>query len=155
MKVAVNDENNHLLILHSDPEKRPVEGVTFEEIEGWEDLGSIRDYSGLLIGPKLSSTSIPQLGTIESAIEYLNSTYPNGFTKANDKGKILTVETEGLNKQFYAFDYGDDSSEKTWFYLGSLENNYIMVSKESDVDYESKKADLPVGGIWFIVEEDE
>lgn len=154
MKVAVNNADNHLLILYSDPTKRPEDGVTYEGVEGWADLGSIRDYSGLLIGPKLSSTTIPQLATIEGAIEYLNSTYPNGFTNANDKGKILTVETQGLNKQFYAFDYGETSEDKTWFYLGSLENNYIMVAKESDIDYNSKKADLPVGGVWFIVEED-
>lgn len=154
MKVAVNSADNHLLILYSDLTKRPEDGVTYEGVEGWADLGSIRDYSGLLIGPKLSSTTIPQLATIEGAIEYLNSTYPNGFTNANDKGKILTVETQGLNKQFYAFDYGETSEDKTWFHLGSLENNYIMVAKESDIDYNSKKADLPVGGVWFIVEED-
>lgn len=154
MKVAVNSSDNHLLVLYSDPTKRPEDGVTYEGVEGWADLGSIRDYSGLLIGPKLSSTSIPQLATIDGAIEYLNNTYPNGFTNVNDKGKILTVETQGLNKQFYAFDYGETSEDKTWFYLGSLENNYIMVAKESDIDYNSKKADLPVGGVWFIVEED-
>ena len=107
-----------------------------------------------MIGPKLSSITIPQLATIDGAVEYLNNTYPNGFTNVNDKGKILTVETQGLNKQFYAFDYGETSEDKTWFYLGSLENNYIMVAKESDIDYNSKKADLPVGGVWFIVEED-
>lgn len=154
MKVAVNSSDNHLLVLYSDPTKRPEDGVTYEGVVGWADLGSIRDYSGLLIGPKLSSTSIPQLATINGAIEYLNNTYPNGFTNVNDKGKILTVETQGLNKQFYAFDYGETSEDKTWFYLGSLENNYIMVAKESDIDYSSKKADLPVGGVWFIVEED-
>lgn len=154
MKVAVNSSDNHLLVLYSDPTKRPEDGVTYEGVVGWADLGSIRDYSGLLIGPKLSSTSIPQLATINGAIEYLNNTYPNGFTNVNDKGKILTVETQGLNKQFYAFDYGETSEDKTWFYLGSLENNYIMVAKESDIDYNSKKADLPVGGVWFIVEED-
>lgn len=154
MKVAVNSSDNHLLVLYSDPTKRPEDGVTYEGVVGWADLGSIRDYSGLLIGPKLSSITIPQLATIDGAVEYLNNTYPNGFTNVNDKGKILTVETQGLNKQFYAFDYGETSEDKTWFYLGSLENNYIMVAKESDIDYNSKKADLPIGGVWFIVEED-
>ena len=155
MRVAIDKEDNHLLILFSDPEKRPEDGREYESIAGWKDLGSIRDYSGLLVGPRLSSTSIPQLGEISSAIEYLNGTYPNGFTDPDDKGKILTVETEGLIKQFYAFDYGTTTEDKTWFHLGSLNNNYVMLAKQSDADFNAKKADLPVGGIWFIIEEED
>ena len=40
MNMAVN-ENNHLLVRYSDPARRATGGITYNNIDGWTDLGQI------------------------------------------------------------------------------------------------------------------
>ena len=51
MRTAI-DENYHLLILYSDPEKRAnlTNKASYDGRDDWEDMGSIKSDNGLLIG---------------------------------------------------------------------------------------------------------
>jgi hypothetical protein len=154
MKMAINEDNYHFLILYSDPEKRQElinqgTAATYNNINGWLDLGAIRDYSGLLIGPHLKKeddNNLSSSSTITSV--YLNQLYPNGLT-GTDSGKVIIVEISSTDKFFYAFDY----DAMSWYYLGSLSSTPIIVGKASDSDITTKMSALNDGGIWFILEE--
>lgn len=151
MRTAI-DENYHLLILYSDPEKRAnlVNKASYDGRDDWEDMGSIKSDNGLLVGRNYTYYGTQSISVIISS---LNIDYPNGLT-GEDKGKVITAGTYNNDKNFFAFDY----DENTWYYLGSLSGvtdftEAFLFASENDADIESKKATLKNGGIWFVLEE--
>lgn len=160
MKTAFS-EDFHFLVLYSDPARREAivaagENAIYDGRNDWHDLGSIKDDDGVLIGKNLSSTSNPQLATIDGALSYLNETYPNGLSGESLTGKIITVGADKDSKLFYAFDYSKDTNGQYmgWYYLGSLQTGGSAVAgKASDSLTQSLVDQLPSYGIWFIVEE--
>ena len=123
---------------------------TYDGKDGWLDLGSIKDDAGVLVGFNVLPSEHPGVEVIDGALNYLNTTYPNGLTNPLYYGKIVTIGEEGENKLFYAFDY--DTNE--WYYLGTFNNesSWTMVAKEDDSILEIQKQKLAIGGVWFIVE---
>ena len=123
---------------------------TYKGKDGWLDLGSVKDDAGILIGFNIAATAENQLNNISTAIEYLNTEYPDGLTDAKNYGKIVTIGDENQNKLFYAFDY----NKHTWYYLGTFNNDsvWIILGHEDDSDIETQKSKLSIGGVWFIVE---
>lgn len=160
MKTAFSDDF-HFLVLYSDPAKRAAvvaagENATHDGRNDWHDLGSVKDYDGVLIGKNITETDVPQVGTIDGAISYLNATYPNGLEGDNLTGKIVTVGNAEDGKLFFAFDYGKDSNGNYlgWYYIGGLETGgSVVAGKVSDSVTQSLVDQLPSNGIWFIVEE--
>lgn len=149
MRIAVNEDDFHLLALYSDPEKRG--SVEYDSVAGWIDLGAIRDYSGLLIGPKLEASDHTELATVSTAITYLNTTYPTGLS-SDDKGKVLSVIVSDSVTELYAFDY--DNS--TWYNLGTIEDavgTQIIVAAEDATNIETLTTNLDTGGVWFVEED--
>lgn len=155
MRTAVNPENYHLLVLYSSPEVRPADGVTFEGVDGWKDLGAIKDADGVLMGMYLDETKAPNLvgATTSQIITYLNENYPNGAENEN-KGKIVTVSQESLDiRKFFAFDY----DENIWQYVGSFEegsSNQVITAKKTDSNFEEAINALKGGGICLIIEDE-
>ncbi len=85
----------------------------------WQDFGSIKDSSGIMIGMRLAASSYGNISDVSKVIAKINELYPKGLT-GDLQGKII-IWTDDTNKSstvqyFYAYDY-DDS---TWFYLGTL-----------------------------------
>lgn len=151
MRTAI-DENYHLLILYSDPEKRAnlVNKASYDGRDDWEDMGSIKSDNGLLVGRNYTYYGTQSISVIISS---LNIDYPNGLT-GEDKGKVITAGTYNNDKNFFAFDY----DENTWYYLGLLSGvtdftEAFLFASENEADIESKKATLKNGGIWFVLEE--
>lgn len=151
MKTAI-DENYHLLILYSDPEKRAnlTNKASYDGRDDWEDMGSVKSDNGLLIGRNYTYFGTQ---TIDVIISSLNANYPNGLT-GEDKGKVITAGTYNNDKNFFAYDY----DENTWYYLGSLSGvtdftEAFLFASENDANIESKKNTLKNGGVWFIIEE--
>ena len=151
MRTAI-DENYHLLILYSDPEKRAnlTNKASYDGRDDWEDMGSIKSDNGLLIGRNYTYFGTQ---TIDVIISSLNANYPNGLT-GEDKGKVITAGTYNNDKNFFAYDY----DENTWYYLGSLSGvtdftEAFLFALENDADIESKKSTLKNGGVWFVIEE--
>lgn len=146
------DENYHLLILYSDPEKRAnlINKTSYDGRDDWEDMGSIKSDNGLLIGRNYTYYGTQSISVIISS---LNIDYPNGLT-GEDKGKVITAGTYNNDKNFFAYDY----DENTWYYLGSLSGvtdftEAFLFASENDANIESKKNTLKNGGVWFIIEE--
>lgn len=85
----------------------------------WQDFGSIKDYSGIMIGKQLAASSYDNISDINDVVAKLNELYPNGLT-GELQGKIViwTDDTtaSSTTQYFYAYDYDDDA----WFYLGTL-----------------------------------
>lgn len=151
MRTAI-DENYHLLILYSDPEKRAnlVNKASYDGRDDWEDMGSIKSDNGLLVGRNYTYYGTQSISVIISS---LNIDYPNGLT-GEDKGKVITAGTYNNDKNFFAFDY----DENTWYYLGSLSGvtdftEAFLFASENDANIESKKNTLKNGGVWFVIEE--
>lgn len=151
MRTAIN-ENYHLLILYSDPEKRAnlTNKASYDGRDDWDDMGSIKSDNGLLIG---RNYTYPGTQTIDVIISSLNANYPNGLI-GEDKGKVITAGTYNNDKNFFAYDY----DENTWYYLGSLSGvtdftEAFLFASENDANIESKKNTLKNGGVWFIIEE--
>lgn len=151
MRTAIN-ENYHLLILYSDPEKRAnlINKTSYDGRDDWEDMGSVKSDNGLLIGRNYTYFGTQ---TIDVIISSLNANYPNGLT-GEDKGKVITAGTYNNDKNFFAYDY----DENTWYYLGSLSGvtdftEAFLFASENDANIESKKNTLKNGGVWFIIEE--
>ncbi len=151
MRTAI-DENYHLLILYSDPEKRAnlINKASYDGRDDWDDMGSIKSDNGLLIG---RNYTYPGTQTIDVIISSLNANYPNGLI-GEDKGKVITAGTYNNDKNFFAYDY----DENTWYYLGSLSGvtdftEAFLFASENDANIESKKNTLKNGGVWFIIEE--
>ena len=151
MRTAI-DENYHLLILYSDPEKRAnlTNKASYDGRDDWDDMGSIKSDNGLLIG---RNYTYPGTQTIDVIISSLNANYPNGLT-GEDKGKVITAGTYNNDKNFFAYDY----DKNTWYYLGSLSGvtdftEAFLFASENDANIESKKNTLKNGGVWFVIEE--
>lgn len=154
-ETAIDVVDYHFLVYYSNPnirKKLTDDGLTrsYNGKDGWLDLGSIKDETGVLIGFNLKPSDHPGIEVIENALQYLDAKYPNGLTNLLYKGKIVTIGNSGDNKLFYAFDYDTNK----WYYLGTFDNDntWTMVAKENDVTLESKKQKLAIGGVWFIVE---
>ena len=152
VKTAITD-NYHLIIYNSDPSKRQEyidagTAITYDGLTGWQDLGSIKDDSGLLIGLNIDIDEVPAAATMDGAIDYLNTTYPNGLTGDYLDQKIATVGTETGEKSFYAFDY----RLETWYYLGKLQLNSVVCGAEDDINTQALANALLPGGVWLIVE---
>jgi hypothetical protein len=147
MKMTIREDDFHLLVLYSSPDARG--NITYDGVSGWTDMGTIRDYSGLLVGPKIEASAHPtEMATPASTEIYLNTTaaYKDGLT-GDDKGKVLTVNDLNGIKQFYAYDY--TPSAVGWYHLGNL-TNPLQVVATSD---ENAAAGLAEGGLWFVVED--
>ena len=148
LKTAI-DDNFHLLVLYSDPEKREKlqNKVTYNGIDGWEDLGAVKSESGILIGQQYSDMT-----SIDAVIISLNDNYPTGLT-GEDKGKVVTAGAANGNKNFFAFDY----KENKWYYLGAFGisdfQDACLIAYRNDVDIEEKKENIKLGGVWYILEE--
>lgn len=110
--MVVRTTDWHLLVLYSDPTKRPTaddlnDGVDAEghswvnNIRGtdgtnyginvyWEDMGAIKDQAGILIGLNVREEQVKQyLGistkpTRDQVCQYLDSVYTDGLTGANN-----------------------------------------------------------------------
>lgn len=150
MRIVVNSNDYHLLALYSDPAKRST--VTYDGVTGWTDLGAVRDYSGILVGPRLKASDISSLSTTSGAITYLNTNYASGLTGEN-KGKVLTIIASDDIATFYAFDY----DAKTWYSLGTIEQmagSQIIAAAEDDSNISNLTNNLIAGGVWFIEEND-
>lgn len=151
------DDNYNLLIYNSDPEIRKSLGssaVTYDGLEGWQNLGNIKEDSGILIGKNYENLNNYSQ---ENIIKKLNTDYPKGLLNS-DKGKVITVGANNQIKSFYAFDY----DQKTWYFLGKIgdlsryPNSGVFVGK-SDFNTNDKLESLNVGGFWFVTygEDDE
>lgn len=164
MKTAISNDY-HLLVLHSDPAKREAlvaagAGYTWEGRNDWQDLGSIKNESGILVGMNYSITDYPQLSVVTAAVQFLNAQYPNGLTGIDLQGKVVSVGLDEETKVIYAFDYSlnAEGTYKGWYYLGSVDGSGgmsgagVVIGKENDPDVESSASALPVGGAWFVVE---
>jgi hypothetical protein len=159
-KVTVRDTDFHLLVLYTDPDKKTK--IEYDGVTGWNDLGSIRDYSGILIGPKLEASADPEsLADVETTLNYLNgdsSPYQEGFSNIEDKGKVLVVNDIDGVKQFYAYDYGNEAgASQGWYHLGAFGQSSSEESSSSGTSMivtgnESYAQSLPTGGIWFVEE---
>ena len=156
VKTAI-DDNYNLLIYNSDPEIRKNLGssaVTYDGLEGWQNLGNIKEDSGILIGKNYENLNNYSQ---ENIIRKLNTDYPKGLLNS-DKGKVITVGANNQIKSFYAFDY----DQKTWYFLGKIgdlsryPNSGVFVGK-SDFNTNDKLESLNVGGFWFVTygEDDE
>lgn len=151
-------DDYHLVILHADPLKRAeiVAAGKNKEWDGrndWQDMGSVKDDDGVLIGLNLDLASNPQLESISSSINYLNNEYPIGLVDENLYGKIVSVGTPEGNKILYAFDYSvKNGAYKGWYYLGTINAAYTVVGTETDENIIYFAQTLPVNGIWFILE---
>ncbi len=149
--MVVRNTDFHLLVLYNDPTHRPTAEQLDEQgkwhgyswiadIQGsdgsnygpsvyWQDLGTIKDQSGLLIGFNVTEDKITG-SLFDDIISYLNGTYPDGLTEEQNergglplKGKIVTYSKDvGDSKEYYAFDYNAHS----WYYLGKLEDSGDM-----------------------------
>lgn len=159
MKTAISDDY-HLLVLHSDPAKRQElidnnKNYTFDGRNDWQDMGSVKDDDGILIGLNLDANEIPEVEEVDTAITYLNANFPNGLTGADLQGKIITCGIDEKNKMFFAFDYSKkaDSKYKGWYYLGSIETaSASFAGKENDPATIKISEDAPVNSLWFVIE---
>ena len=85
MNMAVN-ENNHLLVRYSDPVRRAAGGITYNNIDGWTDLGQITqqyEYEDGSVATELDWIGIGQLiddGTNNKIIKFNIS--PTAFINA-------------------------------------------------------------------------
>ena len=145
MKTAVS-EDNHLLALYSDPERRKQviannEYATYNGRNDWHDLGPIE--GGVLIGAHFDTNkaAYETLIDINKAIEFLNTTYPTGLN-----GKIVTVGTGNQNKMFYGF----NAADTTWYYLGQFSEKFAVAVKANTDITDVELSKLPIGGMWFV-----
>lgn len=154
LETAIDKSDYHYLVYYSNKNIRnsiPTnKRRTYNGKEGWHDLGSIKDDSGILIGLNIPSSEVENPYSYLEVINYLNNLYPQGL-EGDKKGKVVTIGEEDGNKRFYAFDY--DNLE--WYYLGTFDDGRIwnLVEKIDSPNIETEKEKLvPGGGIWFIVE---
>lgn len=85
----------------------------------WQDFGSIKDSSGIMIGMRLAASSYGNISDVNEVIDKINELYPDGL-QGELQGKIIIwtddTNTSSTVQYFYAYDYDDN----TWFYLGTL-----------------------------------
>ena len=153
--------DTHLFVKYSDPDKQTAKDtVTHNGTEGWVDLGSVKETSGLYIDYVISTTATdPAFATIDKSITTLNTNYPLGY-KGNP---YACIAVGGLydNKKIYGYrkildSNGNATSSGTWYFLGSFSAS-IGIAAASVAEYDNGTADnlraLPVGGLWFVTEE--
>lgn len=165
----------HLIVYHSDPEKRKEIAASIDESlqqynglderynvdsgEIWQDLGSVKDDDGILIGLHFDymQTEYRDLIDIDNAIAYFNEQFPKGLVDPDLRGKIITCGKDDRNKDFYAFDYTSDDNGETyhgWYYLGKIESSSgSFAGREDDTDAIITSRDMAVGSLWFIIED--
>lgn len=169
MKIALTTDDYHILLLYSDPVKRQeiISQGKNREYEGrndWYDLGAVKDASGILIGTNYELGHFTNGTSNIRIIEQLNQELPNGFPESdiNKHGKIVTVGDSDDQKKFFAFDYStkEDGSYKGWYYVGDAsaagpitQTQGIIVGREDDDSLIEQAEDLPIGTVWFIVED--
>ena len=96
MNMAVN-ENNHLLVRYSDPVRRAAGGITYNNIDGWTDLGQITqqyEYGDGSVTTGLNWIGIGQLiddGTNNKVIKFNIS--PTAFINAAVNTVTVTAGT--------------------------------------------------------------
>lgn len=138
----------HLLIKNSVAD--PTREIADEEAyNGYQDLGLVKDYNGILIGTHFDADDYPEMAQIHSAIVYLDTNYPDGITEGYAAGKVVTAGREGEEKRFFAYDY----EHEHWIYLGSTSGvSTIRSVIAGDDSVEEQALDLPDGSLWFVVE---
>lgn len=157
MKTDITDDY-HLVVLHADPTKRAgiiAAGKNYEwdGRSDWQDLGSVKDDDGILIGLNLDTSTNSQLDTIATTINYLNNEYPIGLVEPDMYGKIISVGGVENNKKLYAFDYSKiNGAYKGWYFLGTTSESSTIVGLEGDSDIQTLASKLPVNGMWFILD---
>ncbi len=151
----IDKTDYHFLVYYSNANYRNLipqdKSRTHNGKDGWLDLGSLKDDSGVLVGFNIPLATAPNLDNIVGAIEYLNNNYPDGLTDIKYYGKIVTIGDASENKKFYAYDY----DTYKWYYLGSFNNDdstWILIAEESAPLLDTLKSKVMVGGAWFIVE---
>ena len=163
MDVTINPENYHVLVLFSDPARRQSlkeqgQTVTYEGRDDWYDLGAVKDDSGILIGLNLPLSHFPDGTSNVRIVNQLNIDYPNGLPSDNVdlRGKIITVGDTDDQKKFFAYDYLNG----TWYYVGDAsaagqvtQTQGVIVGYEDDDALIEQAEDLPIGTVWFIVED--
>ena len=167
----VQIENNKLLVLYNNPTARDNIVASNQVQKGnyiWENLGTVRTDSGILVGKNITPSEIKEelsIGeedslTEEDIILYLNRIYSNGEI-ISGVYKIITVGEEFQNKKFYGFDIGDvNGNNSSWYLLGSIPQAASQVDcvcgtiDEFQSIGDIKKSTLSLGGLYFIVEED-
>ena len=154
-------EDYKLIVYYADPATRAridnTEKFSYNNLNDWHNLGSVKDESGILVGLNITYSDMgltPQTYTIQDAINYLNSDYPNGLQGVDLKGKIASIGLIDGEKHFYAFDY----SKSQWYYLGGLSltaDSFTMVAKDdpSDPNLAILQSGLSPGGIWYVLED--
>lgn len=158
MKADITSDN-HLVLLHSDPKRRQsfiTNGINkiWKNRNDWQDLGSVKDDDGILIGLNFNLEDYPsQLGTIEDCIAFLNEKYPSGLST----GKIITIGSSTTNKSFYGFNYtltenGTTTGYVGWYYLGTFSNELLVVGDDTE-EIRAQAGNLMTGGVWFVTEE--
>lgn len=158
MKADITSDN-HLVLLHSDPKRRQSfiangDNKIWKNRNDWQDLGSVKDDDGILIGLNFNLEDYPsQLGTIENCIAFLNEKYPSGLPT----GKIVTIGNSNTNKSFYGFNYtltenGTTAGYVGWYYLGTFSNELLVVGDDTE-EIRAQAGNLMTGGIWFVTEE--
>ena len=158
MKADITSDN-HLVLLHSDPKRRQSfvangDNKIWKNRNDWQDLGSVKDDDGILIGLNFNLEDYPsQLGTIENCIAFLNEKYPSGLPT----GKIVTIGNSDTNKSFYGFNYtytenGTTAGYVGWYYLGTFSNELLVVGDDTE-EIRAQAGNLMTGGIWFVTEE--
>lgn len=157
VETDIDKVDYHFLVYYSNANYRKLipedKQRTYNGKDGWLDLGSIKDDSGVLIGFNIDVSIDERLGNIAGDISYLNENYPNGLTNLLYYGKIVTIGEQGENKNFYAFDY----DKLGWYYLGTFnndENSWTLISSANEPNLDTLKQKMAVGGVWFILEED-
>lgn len=155
-EMVINPDNYHLLVYYNSSIVRNQlqNSVAYPEVgenrkEGWLDLGSIKDESGILIGFNipLITENDNKNDTIPDAIAYLNKEYPGGLERENLKGKVVTIGNSEDIKDFYAYDY----TRNSWYYLGTFNNNIEKIILGGT--QEAVLANLSEGGVWLKVTE--
>lgn len=117
----------------------------------WQDFGSIKDTSGIMIGMRLAASSYENISNVQDVVAKINELYPNGLT-GELQGKIIiwtddTVASDTV-QYFYAYDY----NENTWFYLGSLgerEQKDVGLSLNGAGETDEMLRRVSVGGVLF------
>lgn len=158
MKADITSDN-HLVLLHSDPKRRQSfiangDNKMWKNRNDWQDLGSVKDDDGILIGLNFNLEDYPsQLGTIENCITFLNKKYPSGLPT----GKIVTIGNSNTNKSFYGFNYtltenGTTAGYVGWYYLGTFSNELLVIGDDTE-EIRAQAGNLMTGGVWFVTEE--
>lgn len=150
---VTGDYAYHLLIYYTAVEKRG--SIEYDNRTGWQDLGLVKDYNGIMIGYNIDSSDKRDLDDPTNAISYLNGKYPAGIEEGYSAGKVVTIGANDEEKRLYAFDY----EKREWFYLGNPSGakdiRSVIIGSEGDPLIVEAAQEMPTGSLWFILEGDE